>query len=169
MLCVSINLGLVSYLLFIEPYVHKVRAFGPWQLLARVVDEQSDKLEAQTGHKPLVIARGKNRVASELAFYRAPGKPNSRASDFTTSQWILGGIGLGFPYWIDAQSWLGRDCLLVLEPRDPLEQMTRERFDRVELVDEPRLKSLPRGGYRIAICRGLRKLPPPATTDDGGW
>ncbi len=176
MVCVSINLGLMGYLLFVEPHVRALPAFGPWQELAQAVDRQSDKLEAQTGRKPLVIGRGKNRVASELAFYRAPGKPNSRPSDFTTSQWILGGIGVGFPYWTDAQSWIGRDCLLVLEPRDSLDQMTRERFDQVELADEPQLKSLPRGGYRIAICRCLRKLPAPARDDgsdlantDGGW
>ena len=70
-LCVSINLGVAGYLLFVEPHAHGLPAFGPWEELARAVDEQSDKLKAQTGHKPLVIARGKYRDASELAFYRA--------------------------------------------------------------------------------------------------
>ena len=52
--------------------------------------------EGGNGAQPLVIGADKYRMASVLAFYRMPLAGHVRASDFTTSGWILGGEGIWF-------------------------------------------------------------------------
>ncbi len=101
-----------------------------------------------------------------LAFYRSPLEAQVRAADFTTSRWIFGGKGLGYPYWTEHEQWRGRDCIYVVDDADDdILDETKVLFDSVEIVNDPRLDRLAdKGDYRIAICRGLRPLPSPPTT-----
>lgn len=150
--CVAINIGLVAYFLVLQPVIRKPDAFGPWGPVAQAVQKQVDQLELQTGRPVLVIAQGKYRLASVLAFYRLPLEAG--ADQRTTSQWVFGGSGLGYPYWLDLQAWIGRDCIFVTQDRDELKAAGRF-FDRMAppaVFDERG-----EGTYYIARGYGLRR------------
>ena len=107
------------------------------------------------------FANGKYRLASVLAFYRKPLAVNNGESiQYTTSQWRMGmGDGLAYPYWAGPTSWRGADCVLVFDRAKPeLVRPVRRLFDRLDVIDDPRLRHL-NGGYSMAIGRGLRDLP----------
>lgn len=165
---VFLNVGFMLYLLALQPRLQGIAAFGPWQQLADLVGQHEDRLERETGREPLVIAGGKYRLASVLAFYRSPVEGASTASRYTTSRWIVSGrSGLAFPYWTTPERWLGIDCIYVTDDEDhKVVKELRPLFDSVELVDDPRLKGLGNVDYRLAICRGLRRLP--ASVSAGG-
>lgn len=166
MICILINVSLVIYLLALQPRLRWISAFGPWQELARIVEHHEDELERESGREPLIIAEGKYRLASVLAFYRRPIEHDVDASDYTTSRWIFGGKGLGFPYWTEREHWRGRDCIYVVDDaNDDILDETKTLFDSVEIVHDPRLDRLGvKGEYRIAICRGLRPFLAQPTT-----
>ncbi len=161
MVCVLINIGISAYLLVLQPRLQLIAVFGPWEPLAQLVEEYEDRLEYETGREPLIVADGKYRLASLLAFYRTPIEHDAEAADYTTSQWILGGNGLAYPYWIRREDWYGRDCLYIEnDADDDILAETAGMFDSVELVDDVRLRALGRGKYRIAVCRGLGLTTP---------
>ena len=149
--CLGLDVLGLTYLLALEPQVRRIPAVGPWRELATVVDKAADRLEAETGREPLVIAEGKYRLASVLAFYRTPLERDVRASDFTTSQWLIGGRGLGYPYWANHQLWASRDCIVV-DDNDDIGKYA-PRFKEFVLADEVHLG---RTTYRIGIGRGRR-------------
>jgi hypothetical protein len=75
-----------------------------------------------------------------------------RASDSTTSQWIFGGDGLGFPYWTTEDQWLGRDCIIVDEDEGIGSLATRfKTFDATSVIQ------LNGKTYYIAVGHGLLK------------
>ncbi|MBV8781350.1 MAG: glycosyltransferase family 39 protein [Phycisphaerae bacterium] len=155
--CAAGNIGCLLFLLLIQPHTGRPAVFGPWRPLAKVVDRYEHAVEDQTKREPLIVGRGKYRLASELAFYREPLELPSSSSDFTTSEWFLGDVqGLGFAYWFNRSGWLGRDCIFVTD-KDDIAAVVSDRFDRVQLVDDPALRALPGGvTYHIAICYGFR-------------
>ena len=170
--CAVINVGMMVFLLAVQPRTHWLTPFGPWPELAEIVDEHEDALQAETGREPLVIVNGKYRLASILAFYRNPLEGNNcQSTQSTTSQWRIGmGEGLGYPYWAPPGAWKGADCVIVLDRNKPqLFEAIRPMFDRLDVVDDPRLAHL-KGGYSMAIGRGLRDLPtqPPPSGDPSG-
>jgi hypothetical protein len=125
---------------------------GSWSGLHPIDKETEDRVEAQTGVEPLVVAGGKYRLASVMAFYRTPVGSSLEASHTTTSEWVAtGGQGLACEYWLKRPEWLGRDCIVV-DREDGIQAIGRF-FQTVEMVDDPRLSAC--GGYRVAICRGL--------------
>jgi hypothetical protein len=142
---------MLLYLLALQPRVGWISALGPWRELAAKVEAVEDRLEAQSAHEPLIIVADKYRLASVLAFYRTPLEREVRASDFTTSQWILGGRGLGYAYWANKDQWIGHDCIVVEEGHD-IEKYAAQ-FQEFQLVDEFLLS---RRTYQIGIGRGLR-------------
>ena len=91
MTCLGFNVCAAFYLLVVQPRTDALEAFGPWRQLAVRVQQHADELQRQTGREPLVIADGKYRLASVLAFYRQPLELDVDASRNTTSRWILGG------------------------------------------------------------------------------
>lgn len=158
--CVGVNVGLLVYLVALQPRLQLFAPFGPWRELAGIVEHHEDELERATGREPLVVCDGKYRLASVMAFYRAPVEDGPRAADYTTSRWILGGEGLAYEYWTDRADWVGRDCVYVADgAKDDLLTELRPWFDSVEVVDDPRLRTMTKKGFGIAICRGLRARP----------
>jgi dolichol-phosphate mannosyltransferase len=150
--CLAVNVGLMGFLLVAQPLIGRVFAFGQWRELAAVVEEYEDRMETQTGHEPLIVADGKYRLASVLAFYRHPIEHDVKAARQTTSQWVLEGSGLGFEYWIQSKDWLGKHCLVV-DFDNNLVHDVRGRFEKVDVVTDPRLKSL---GYEVGLCYGYK-------------
>ncbi|MCA9286183.1 MAG: glycosyltransferase family 39 protein [Phycisphaerales bacterium] len=134
-----------------------VRGLNDWRALAQRVDDAVGTLRSETGREPLVIGFGHYKMASLIAFYRAPLAPPARASSTTTSGWILDDIGLSFPYWTTRERWLGTDCVLVSE--SPIDPASAAWFDRVEVLPSPVLANGSHSG--LAICRGLRAKPGP--------
>ena len=156
--CLLINLCSVVYLVTLQNHVRLVAAFGPWQELSAIVEDYEDLLEGETGREPLIVAEGKYRLASTLAFYRSSMESDSSPAHFTTSQWLFGGRGLGFPYWNDGRDWTGEDCIYVVDgTAADLFKATHAIFESVEPVNDSRLQSLAGGRYHIAICRKLMK------------
>jgi len=149
--CSCLNILVLVYLLALEPSLHLIAAVGPWRELATQVEKVGERLEAETGQEPLVIGEDKYRLASVLAFYRTPLEHDVRASDFTTSQWIIKGRGLGYPYWAKRQLWTTNDCVIVNDANDI--ERCAPYFKEFILVDQFHLG---RATYRIAIGRGPR-------------
>ncbi len=158
-ICCVLNIGMMVFAL-VQSRLGQSPQFGPWKELAAIVEEYEEKLEADTGKEPLIVAEGKYRLASVLAFYRTPLETKVDAARFTTSQWIVGGEGLGFEYWVPPQRWLGSDCIYIAtESADDLPKRLGYCFDSIEIVRDARLEKLGRRGYGLAICRGLRVIP----------
>jgi dolichol-phosphate mannosyltransferase len=150
--CVAINAGLILYLMLLQPHVGGVDAFGPWRPIAQAVEEREDLLEAQTGRDPLVIANGKYRLASVLAFYRLPMERDAKSTHNTTSQWLLGGEGLGYRYWLDRSQWIGRDCVYVTMSKNAVAEVS-PYFRRVEAL--PPVQQPSGKPCYIVFCYGL--------------
>lgn len=153
MICVVINVGLTAYLVMLQPRVGWISAFGPWKELAGVVEQHEDQLERESGREPLVVADGKYRLASVLAFYRSPLEEHVRAADFTTSQWVVSGrAGLGYPYWAKEVDWTGGDVIYVDDSNDVLN--LGQWFERVRIVYDSK-DTYPKR-YRVTIAQGHR-------------
>lgn len=156
MLCAIINIGLTMYLLILQPRLQWVYAFGPWEPLARVVQEYEDRLQRDEGREPLIVAEGKYRLASVLAFYRRPMERDVNTAHYTTSQWVFDGNGLGYPYWHEFDNWRGRDVIYVDDDDEDILARLGPHFKEVKLVSDARLLSLGRRSYRLAIGKYLR-------------
>lgn len=155
LLCLLVNISLVAYLLVLQPRVHWIWAFGSWKQLARVVEEHEDRVERESGGEPLIIADGKYRLASVLAFYRRPLEHSVDSSHYTTSEWLLGGNGLGYPYWGDLDRWQGVDCLYISDNEIDVARL-QQHFKEVHIVSDPRVSAIERGRYHLAVGRCLQ-------------
>lgn len=152
-ICLLFNVGLMVYLLVLQPRLQLISAFGPWRELASLVERYEDQIEAETGLEPLIIADGKYRLASVLAFYRSPLEEHVRAADFTTSQWIIDGKeGLNYPYWAEGRDW-SSDAFIYVDDDDDIHRI-KNQFREVQLVYDSASKYAHR--YQIAVCRGRR-------------
>jgi len=154
--CLVLNVLALVYLLALQPRTGLLAPLRPWRELAAAVEKIDDRLKAETGHEPLVIGVDKYRLASVLAFYRTPLDSRVRASDFTTSGWILSGEGLGYPYWTTEEQWTGSDCIIVDDEND-LKQFTL-CFKTFEAAGEVHLNQKT---YYIGIGHGLLRGPLP--------
>jgi dolichol-phosphate mannosyltransferase len=148
--CLGLDVLMLLYLLTLQPQVGWISALGPWRELAAKVEAVEDRFEAQWAHEPLIVVADKYRLASVLAFYRTQLEQDVRTSNFTTSQWILGGRGLGYAYWANKDQWIGHDCVVVAEGNDV--EKYASQFREFQLVDEFRLNHRT---YQIGIGRGL--------------
>jgi len=149
--CLLLNvLALVSLLAF-QPRAGFIAAFRSWPKLGAAVEAVVARLKAESGREPLVIGDDGYRLPSLLAFYRMPLESDVRASDFTTSHWILGGDGFGYPFWTKKEQWIGGDCVVVSDQKDIA--LFAPRFEKFDFVDECHL---PRKTYYIGVGRGLR-------------
>jgi len=150
-ICSAADALMLIYILALQPRMQLVSSLRPWRELAGSVQAIEERLEKETGREPLVIAGGKYRLASVLAFYRTPLEHSVRASDFTTSQWIAHGSGLGYPYWANEDLWKQSDCVVIDDTND-LEKFA-PHFKKFELAEEIRYG---KSRYRIGIGRGWR-------------
>jgi len=154
-ICAAADVLTLIYVLAFQPHLQLISSLRPWPELAKSVEAVEERLEKETGRKPLIIGGGKYRLASVLAFYRTPSEHSVRASDFTTSQWIAQGAGLGFPYWAKEELWNQSDCVVIDDAND-LQKFARH-FKQFELADEVRFGKT---RYQIAIGRGRREPLP---------
>lgn len=151
--CIAVNVGLLGYLLTLQPRMGWLSAFGPWRELAAAVEDVEDRLMIQTLREPLVIACGKYRLASVLAFYRTPLERDAVASRYTTSQWVLGRQGLAFPFWAEPWLWSADASIYVDDDPTAVLADTQSTFRSVEVVDELSWQH-GKKRYAIAVCRG---------------
>lgn len=153
----TLLVAVLLYLLILQPRLRLLPAFGPWHELATVVEEQEDRLEAQTGHEPRIVGDGKYQIASVVAFYRMPIESDpSEVVLYTTSQWVLGREGLGYRFWSEQQDWVGTDVIYVSDDDDFLREMT-PWFKSVEVIDDPRLRQSRL--YHVAVGHHLLRQP----------
>lgn len=121
-----------------------------WKDLAVRVRLELDRLPAPgfvvgCGYKP----------ASELAFY-LPGRPETHAQN------ALSEPGLQYDYWNGARDLLGREGILVLDPREPKNCLRREELCRP--LEELAPLTVRRGSrvvttFRLWRCRFVSSLP----------
>ncbi len=155
-IALTLNLAIVLVLVSLPAGSQGVAAFGKWKLLAHLVHEHEERLEAETGKEPLVVAQGEYRLAALLAFYRTPLEHSGNSANFTTSQWAIGGDGLGFEYWARSKDWLGLPGVVVAPLNHPLD--ATHCFTRTQTVDDPRLAAI---GFQVVLCydyKGPRSL-----------
>src|SRR6185503_8457449 len=126
------------YLFTLQAHVGVPSAFGPWEQLARIVEETEDKLKQETGRVPIVIANDRYRLASVIAFYQTSLDSKQEATQLITSQWFLRGEGLGYEYWSNPENFIGSDCVYIDDKGDDL-KFVKRRFRSVELIEDPRL------------------------------
>ncbi len=141
------------------PPLDKLRLAGNAELGREV---QALVLEADSGgtaahaRPPLVVGLDRYRTASLMAFYR----PCPDAVEDTTSEQMVGGEGLMYGSWIDADRQAGRTMVLLAEKPDELD---RDRVaDRFASLGPVRVleAATPNGGRRRLYGRiGLGYLP----------
>jgi len=147
----------LAYLLLLEPTVRRVPAVSRWPDLGAAVAAIRSLEEQRSGKELFILADGRYRLASVVAFYGEPSSVPGRASADVTSQWPLGGTGLAYAFWSQKADYIGRDCLYVDElaedPRLSAERIeTLKRFFlSVEMIGHPMLTELKT--YRVALCR----------------
>jgi len=151
--CIGVNAVACLYLIFLQPRLGYVSAFGPWKQLAEIVEDYEDRLPEQAGHEPVIITEGKYRMASVLAFYRLPIEDDFDSWQQTSSQWLIEGRGLGYEYWTDRKDWIGR-TVIYLDSRKQIPKSVATCFDHFEIIHDPRLKEL--GDYQLAVGTGYR-------------
>jgi len=158
------SIALLLFLMVLQPRLGVWSAFGPWHELAAVVEEQEDRLEEQAGQAPGIVADGKYRLASVLAFYRFPIEADPvEAIRYTTSQWVLGDEGLAYEFWSSHADWVGRNVIFVTDDPDSLGKVV-PWFESVQAVEDPRLEG--RRRYHVLVCRNMRREPTPAPAGD---
>ena len=150
--CLMLNVLAMAYLLVLQPRMGWIPTLRPWRELAAAVQLVDERLKKETGREPLIIGTDKYRIASVLAFYRTPMEGDVRASDFTTSGWILGSDGLGYPYWTTKDQWIGGDCIVVDDDQNDIKEFA-SRFNTYEAAGE---LTLNQRTYYIYIGHGLR-------------
>jgi len=150
--CLMLNVLAMAYLLALQPRTGWIPTLRQWRELAAAVQTVDERLKKETGREPLIIGTDKYRIASVLAFYRTPMETDLRASDFTTSGWILGGEGLGYPYWTTKDKWIGGDCIVVDDDQNELRGFAQQ-FRTFEMASQIQLN---RKTYYIGIGHGLR-------------
>jgi len=127
--------------------------FG-WEELARRVEKHLRDMPPGT-----FVFGGEYKVPAELS-YHLPGKPQTAGPD------IIGRRGQQFPYWVDKDTLIGRDALMVIDPRWGFgahtgEKLAKKFFQSVQLADTFRVF---RGGkaitkFYIYRCRNYRGKP----------
>ena len=153
--CAAVMLAMMLYLLILQPRLRLLPAFGPWHDVATVVEEQEDRLEAQTGRPPRIIGDGKYQLASVIAFYRMPIEAHpGEVIQHTTSQWVMGREGLGYRFWSTMEDWEGVDVIYVSDDKDFLAEI-KPYFESIEVIDDARLRQSRQ--YHVAV--GHRLLP----------
>ena len=145
---------------------------GPFQTgrreLAIEVEKIVARVEAGTGHRPLVVGMDPYQLASSLAFYRRgdadhpPGSPADRAIDETLAWHVFGWKGLMYAYWFPPASLTGRDMLLIASSRDVLRNAYFDRY--VSKIHNIREIPVSRNGrpltsYYYRLVRGYQPWP----------
>lgn len=99
---------LLSYLALGAPWIWKIHSNSldymvGWKSLALQIDDIGDGIKKKTGIEPFVIGMDKNKITSELSFYRHKTKPQdakSEAINYTVGRHIFGEDSLMFQYWV---------------------------------------------------------------------
>jgi dolichol-phosphate mannosyltransferase len=87
-----------------------------WRDLGKQVVTLENGIRAATGTEPLTVGMDRYAIASQLAFY----SPNrARSVSETSSDHLLGGVGLMYERWFPAKAQAGRNLLLIgFKPED---------------------------------------------------
>ena len=87
-----------------------------WRSLGEQLTAIENGIREKTGTEPLTVGMDRYAIASELAFY-APDRKRSVSE--TSSDHLLGGVGLMYERWFPSRSQEGRTLLLIgFKPED---------------------------------------------------
>ena len=87
-----------------------------WRDLGKQVVTLENSVRAETGTEPLTVGMDRYAIASQLAFY-SPDR--ARSVSATSSDHLLGGVGLMYERWFPSKAQEGRNLLLIgFKPED---------------------------------------------------
>jgi dolichol-phosphate mannosyltransferase len=87
-----------------------------WRDLGQQVTAIKNAVRTETGTEPLTVGMDRYAIASQLTFY-APDR--ARSVSETSSDHLLGGVGLMYERWFPAKAQEGRTLLLIgFKPED---------------------------------------------------
>lgn len=87
------------------------RLFGEWRVLANEVETIKNRIELETGTKPVIVGLDKNFVSSELSFYDSDGPQNTGGAHFFDNRSLM------WAFWFPRSGAIGRNVLMVdLDP-----------------------------------------------------
>ncbi len=111
------------------PQLGEISNLFGWKDLASQIEAIEDRLESTTGVEPIIVGMDKNKIASELTFYRhkqsaTEGNSHDEALDATTGRQLFGMESLMFKYWAGEPQ--GRD---LARKGHPLILVSREMHE----------------------------------------
>jgi dolichol-phosphate mannosyltransferase len=125
----------VLVLLFVSvrvPLLPRPDILAPWDELGEAAEVAEDAFAAQTGSEPFIIADGKYKLASELAFYMRDWPQSRDWSEIVPATIVMGG-GLNYANWHQQREFFGRNAIYITKDLKPLRlEMLRACFARVE-------------------------------------
>jgi dolichol-phosphate mannosyltransferase len=105
-----------------------------WRDLGKQVVAIENGIRAGTGIEPLTVGMDRYAIASQLAFY-APDR--ARSVRETSSDHLLGGVGLMYERWFPAKAQEGRTLLLIgFKPEDMQGPQIESRAQRLGPLED---------------------------------
>ncbi|HTP61129.1 MAG TPA: glycosyltransferase family 39 protein [Burkholderiales bacterium] len=157
------------------PYSRDAQFVG-WREFARDIEGVVQRSERDTGREILVVGMDRNRIASELAYYRtmspeAAGGAAGRAPAFNTaSENLFGSSGLMYALWFPAPRQNGKAMLLVSKDASSLGSarvLSRVKTaGKIEEIDV-RKNGKPAGRYYVRLVTGYQATTASGTADAG--
>ncbi|TWT42344.1 Undecaprenyl phosphate-alpha-4-amino-4-deoxy-L-arabinose arabinosyl transferase [Phycisphaerae bacterium RAS1] len=155
------NVGLVLVISGRVPLIPTPSAFVHWDELGRAADVAEEAFHREAGSEPFILAGGRYNLASELGFYMRDPEDDGDWRDVMPVTTVLGG-GLNYVNWRDAESFLGRNAILVTtDTKAATMGVLRRAFEVVDgpvpLVDLLRGSRAPLRYYVVRCHRFLRQ------------
>lgn len=124
--CVLVWGGILHFLALGAPGMSYVKSnnigyIAGWSNLAVQIEKIEDDIEEKTGVEPIVIGMDKNKISSELAYYRNKITPGDEGFLYTTGRHIFGMDSLMFQHWAEHHSNAvkKKGQTLILVSREP--------------------------------------------------
>jgi dolichol-phosphate mannosyltransferase len=105
-----------------------------WRDLGKQIVTIENGIRAGTGIEPLTVGMDRYAIASQLAFY-APDR--ARSVSETSSDHLLGGVGLMYERWFPSKAQEGRTLLLIgFKPEDMQGPQIESRAQRLGPLED---------------------------------
>lgn len=131
---VAVNTVVLLFISFQIPGLPRPHIFAAWNRLGEAVEVIEDAMSEESGSDPLIIADGKYKLASALAFYMRDWPVSDDWQYIVPAGTVMGG-GLNYANWHKFDDMTGRNALFVSTDIQPhVLEVLRAGFAR---VDEP--------------------------------
>ncbi len=123
---------------------YPINTFGlGWPDLAARIEKVADRVESETGQRPLVVGMDTDRTNSWLAFYRSMAMPSPSGKNVgagaldTAGRHLFGKESHMYWFWFPPDQQVGKPMLLVgYKPDQVQDDIVRGYVDRAEPIEE---------------------------------